>query len=58
MYWWWSWSVVILYQISLFFLLQSVFWTKVLTLIILLSTPLRVVVVVAKLLILGIFPLI
>ena len=57
MYWWWSWSVVILYQISLFFLLQSVFWTKVLTLIILLSTPLRVVVV-AKLLILGIFPLI
>ena len=57
MYWWWSWSVVILYQISLFFLLQSVFWTKVLTLIILLSTPLRVVVV-AKLLVLGIFPLI
>ena len=49
----WSWSVVILFSISLIFVLQSVFLTKLLILGILFPAVVRAVVA-AKLVILGI----
>ena len=49
----WSWSVAILFSISLFFVLQSVFFNKLLTLGISFSTAVKALVV-AKLAILGI----
>ena len=51
----WSWSVVILFPISLIFVLYSVFLTELLTLRILFSTAVRAVVV-AKLIILVSWP--
>ena len=47
-------SVIIFFSVSQIFVLWSVFLTKLLTLCILFSTPVRAVVVVAKLVILGI----
>ena len=49
----WSWSVGILFSVSLIFVLQSIFLTKLLTFAFLFSTVVWVVVV-AKLVILGI----
>ena len=50
-------SGVVIFSISPIFVLQSVFFTKLLTLGILFLTAARAVVVVAKLVILGILPL-
>ena len=50
----WSWSVVILFSISLIFVSESAFLTKLLILAILFSTAVRAVVAVTKLIILGI----